>query len=204
MSLVTSLGINYCNDWVRNCMVVYEGDAYYIESFHSRDNPIVVLRNIVTREVVEVGHEWMTGFSVLAYPELGYRKSQGTARHYGRRQTAYRGLRQQVLVAERTPATVLYEQANGRYGSATESVDSASMWLRQVMIPEYDGPEVLDEVLSGNQLCYVPNNHICIEPLPNSPNHGVYYKEKLVGTIDRERTLDIAAPNIRKAVEEVL
>lgn len=211
MSLVESLGIGYCNEWLRNSLMVYEGQVYFIDSFHGErgeDADVQVpthvsLRAVGNRGLIRVSHEVFTGFSVLAYPELGYRKVAGIAYHFGRRQTAYRGLRPQVLIIDKSPASVLAEAAREHYLSQELLLPPGEMY-KQVMLPEYDTPEVLDRVLQGQELCYVPNNLICIEPMHRTPLLGVYYKEKLVGTISRDRVLDISSPNIYKAVEAVI
>lgn len=211
MSLVESLGVGYCNEWLRNSLMVYEGEVYFIESFRGTHNDItdrqvpttVSLRPLSGREYRTVSHEVFTGFSVLAYPELGYRKVAGSAYHFGRRQTAYRGLRPQVLIIDKSPASILADVAREHYLGGEDQIMTDEMY-RQVMLPQYDTPDVLDRVLQGRELCYVPNNLICIEPLHRTPLFGVYYKEKLVGTISRDRELDISSPNISKAVEAVI
>lgn len=211
MSLVESLGVGYCNEWLRNSLMVYEGQVYFIERFDGereigedvRTPTHVTLRTVDSREYLRVSHEVFTGFAVLAYPELGYRKVAGIAYHFGRRQTAYRGLRPQVLIIDKSPASVLAEAAREHYLSQELLLPPGEMY-KQIMLPEYDTPEVLDSVLQGQELCYVPNNLICIEPLHRTPLFGVYYKEKLVGTISRDRVLDISSPNIFKAVEAVI
>lgn len=204
MSLVESLGQRYCQEYIRNSLVVHEGAPYIIGSI-DREN--VHLQTLDNGSTVTLPASWLTGFSRLEYPELGYRKIGLYTTYVHRRQSAYRGLRASLLNHDMTPASYLLHLANngGSTRRASEySAYSTTDLVRQVMCPTYDTPEVLRQVLSGVAPSFVPSNELCIEPLHNSGDFGIYYGTKLAGTINRRQHIAAVSDSITKAVEKYL
>lgn len=204
MSLVESLGARYCDEYMRGSIVAHNNVAYFIESITPS---LVTMRPVAGGEEVRLPSEWLTGFAKLAYPELGYRKVGDYAVYVHRRQSAYRGLRVNLLHHDMTPAAYVLHLARNR-GSSRRAADNPAFTttdlISQVMCPTFDGREVLGQVLSGAVAAFVPNNELCIEPLHNSSNFGIYHSTKLAGTITARRAIDAVSPSIRKAVENYL
>lgn len=204
MSLVTSLGARYCDEYMRNGIVAHDNKAHYIERISSEN---ILIRPVGGGETVALPPEWLTGFAKLAYPELGYRKVGDYAVYVHRRQSAYRGLRNNLLHHDMTPASYMLHLARNQ-GSSRRASDNMAFTtaalVEQVMCPVYDGREVLDRVLSGTVAAFVPNSELCIEPLYNSDKFGIYHSTKLAGTISSGRVIDTVSNSIRKAVENFL
>ena len=204
MSLVESLGYSYCDDYMRNGIVAHNNKVYFIDSITQSG---VFLRPVEGGEGELLPPSWLTGFSKLAYPELGYRKVGDYALYVYRRQSAYRGLRTSLLSADMTPASYILHLARSGGGSRRASSAmpyNSSDFITQVMLPKYDGPEVLAQVLSGSAAVFVPNCELCIEPLYNSDKFGIYHSTKLAGTISSCRVIETVSHSIRKAVETFL
>lgn len=196
MSLVDSLSISYCDNYIRGSLVSYDGKPYTIGRFtgnHIHLNPLLEReRNVV------VDNDWLSGWGKLAYPELGYRKVGEYAVHTGRRQTTNRGLRMSHVYSEPSfSSSIVLRQRN------VDSLDNNKL-AAQVICPTYDGPEVLEQLLAGRALCYVPSEAVCIEPSITENHFIVYYHTKPAGTLSRERELSIYSQPIQEIVRAFL
>ena len=206
MSLIDTLGESYCSDWFRQSLVEYEGKPFFL---HTVRRSGIRLHSLISDEHhTTVPHEWLSGFSKLAYPDLGYRKFGNQAWYVTRRQGAQRGLQPRSLILEPTNAThTLMLAARSRDDdnpSIVSDPSSSPYVLAQVIVPTYDRREVLDDVLSGRAAVYVPSHALCIEPLHNSRDFGIYFHTKLAGTITSSREVDVVSPSVHKYLEKYL
>lgn len=196
MSMIERLGLSYCREYLSNALIVYNNRPAVLGEF---GNTTVVASYIDgTGDRVTIPHSYFTGWRVFAYPELGYRRVGNMTYHVHRAQTAYRGLRANVLTFENTPMSYLLlrdEQTARRvpnYGNEK---------LAAVMLPVYDGAAELDALVRGEMASVVPNQNICIEPSLSDSNYVVLYRTKIVGSMDSNKNFHIDNPAVRAEVQ---
>jgi len=195
MSMIERLGLQYCREYLVGALLVYNNRPAIIYEVASRN---VGVQYIDNEETVHVPHSYFVGWKVLAYPELGYRRVGNMTYHVHRQQTAYRGLRQNVLTFENTPMSYLLarDEQTVRRVSVTNNQKLAA-----VMTPNYDGAAELDALVRGELVAVVPNQNICIEPSLVDSNFIVLYRTKLVGSMDAQKNFHIDNPAVRAEVQ---
>ena len=188
MSIVNSLGRGYCNEWLSGALFLYDGKPHRILEF--RQNEVVCV------EITEEGNgpgtlipnSWFTGFGKLAYPPLGYRRVNGIVLHLTRRQSAHRGLRINSVAKDYSPLSWAIVSYHDQYTGAP-LVPSRTILdhkvERAIMLPEYDSPDKLPDLLAGDIPNLVLNENILIE-MDHKDAFSIYYKTMMVGHMDRD------------------
>lgn len=195
MSMIERLGLSYCREYLSNALIVYDGRPAIIGEFRNSDVTVQYIDGTGERAVVP--HAYFTGWRVFAYPELGYRRVGNMTYHVHRAQTAYRGLRANVLTFENTPMSYLLQRDEQ---TARRVPNYGNEKLAAVMAPAYDGAAQLDALVRGEMASVVPNQNICIEPSLSDSNYVVLYRTKIVGSMDSNKNFHIDNPAVRAEV----
>lgn len=201
MSLIESMGQSYFREWFNGALFVYNGSVL---SVSDTDGSTVRCVNLeVGRDaagyVVRVPYEFFTGFKVFEYPPLGYRRVGNVVYHVHRSQSAYRGLRGNLLTFELSPLSYLL-QGNERTAPRVSNV-TANQRLVEVMKPTYDTRASLDELIAGRQTAVVPSEDVCIEPSLVNDNYDVLYRGKVVGSMNTSKEFSINNAVVAAAVQ---
>lgn len=190
MTMIASMGLRYCSEYLTNALMVYEGrpaqlmevmDDYCGIRFLDGRSP----------SSARAPHSYFTGWRVFAYPELGYRRVGNVVYHVHRQQTAYRGLRANILSFENSPLSALLTHSERFEGRV---LPNTSQRLSAVLTPTYDTSTQLDELIAGTLSGVVPNQHICIEPSLTDDTYIILYRTKIIGHMDRSKNFHINNP----------
>lgn len=196
MSMIERLGIRYCQDYLSGALMIYNGRPALIGDIGDRIVRISYVDTNGGRE--DIPHAFFTGWKVLAYPELGYRRVGNVTYHVQRSQSAYRGLRPNTLNFENTPVSYLLVRDEQ---TAHRCALSNNPRLAAVMLPQYDGNAELDALLRGELVSVVPNQNICIEPSLNDNSYAILYRTKMVGSMTADKRFIIDNPAVLAEVQ---
>lgn len=193
MNLIQSLGSRYCNDMISNAIILYEGRPAIIAGMGDSHCNVTYLDG--SRESARVPSDYFSGWKVLAYPPLGYRRIGNAIFHVHRAQTAYRGIRAGILTFRESPMTALMQRHAERTETSYPMGDTYQR-LASVVKPDFDNRASLDLLVSGRLFGVVPNEDFCIEPSTTENNYTVLYREKQVGTMDTSKRFTISNPAV--------
>lgn len=200
MSLIESMGTRYFSEWFTSALFLYEGRPCMVNEL--RGDGVACTRLDAVRHsgdmYVVVPTSFFTGFKVFEYPPLGYRRVGNVVYHIHRTQSAYRGLRSNLLTFELSPLSYML-QASERT-SATLAGITNNQRLCQVMVPTYDTRSSLDELVAGRQVAVVPSEDVCIEPSINGEDYIVLYRGKVVGSMNTAKQFTIPNAVVATAV----
>lgn len=200
MSLIQSMGLRYFQEWFHGALFIREGKVLQVSEANSEAVFCRVLNPTTGGTSSEsVPHEFFTGFKVFEYPPLGYRRVGNITHHVHRTQSAYRGLRANLLTFEYSPLTYLL-QNNERTHTSQSTSAGLNKKLAAVMLPQYDTRASLDLLVAGRQASVVPNEDVCIEPSISGEDYVVLYRCKIVGTMDARKQFHINNPVVAAAV----
>lgn len=197
MSLISSMGVSYFREWFHGALFIYNNRPCQVED---TDGVTVSCRYLdtTTDRAVSIPAQFFTGFKVFEYPPLGYRRVGNVVYHVHRSQSAYRGLRANLLTFELSPIGYLL-QSNERT-AVGNSTNALNLRLTQVMTPTFDTRASLDDLIAGRRAGVVPSEDVCIEPSVNGEDYVVLYREKQVGTMDSNKNFHIDNPAVAAAV----
>lgn len=195
MSLIESMGAQYFREWFNGALFLYEGRPCIINDLS--DGVVSCLR-LDESARLSIPHTFFTGFKVFEYPPLGYRRVGNIVYHVHRTQSAYRGLRGNLLTFELSPLSYML-QASDRTARAVSGVTS-NQRLCQVMLPTYDTRASLDALVAGRQVAVVPSEDVCIEPSVNGEDYIVLYRGKAVGSMNARKVFSIPNSAVATAV----
>lgn len=193
MNLIQSLGSRYCADMIVGALILYNNRPAIISSMGDTRSAINYLDG--REESAHIPSDYFTGWKVLAYPPLGYRRVGNNVYHVHRNQTAYRGIRNGVLTFRNSPMTQMLIHHAERRGVEYES-PTQSEKLACVMVPNYDNEASLDLLVEGRIAACVPNEDFCIEPSITENNYNILYREKQVGTMDSSKNFSVSNPAV--------
>ncbi|MEG3035773.1 MAG: hypothetical protein RR877_09855 [Aurantimicrobium sp.] len=200
MSLIESMGTRYFSEWFTSALFLYEDRPCMVNEL--RSDGVACTRIDAQRgardQYVVVPSAFFTGFKVFEYPPLGYRRVGNVVYHIHRTQSAYRGLRANLLTFEMSPLSYML-QASERTASALAGI-TTNQRLCQVMKPEYDTRASLDALVAGTQVAVVPNEDVCIEPSINGEDYVVLYRGKVVGSMNQRKQFTIPNAVVATAV----
>lgn len=195
MSMIERLGASYCREYLIGALMVYQDRTAIIMDIGRSTVSVTFID--ASGGVAHIPWDYFTGWKVLAYPELGYRRVGNMTYHVHRAQTAYRGLRQNVLTFENTPMSYLLSRDEQTVRRVQADMNTR---LTAVMTPAYDRRADLDRLVRGELVSVVPNQNICIEPSLNSNDYVVLYRTKHVGTMDENKNFHINNTAVRAEV----
>lgn len=201
MTMIQSLGVNYCREWIAGSLINAQGRPALIRDFGANGASIAYLDS--QGGIGSLPASFFTGFAVLAYPELGYRRVGNFAFHVHRQQGARRGLNPSSLTFEDTPmsAALNYDlREGGSRRRINTSIPTNEQRLAQVMCPTYDTRASLDLLVAGRLGAVVPSEDVCIEPDMDSSNYVVMYRNKVVGHMTPAKRFVIQNPAVAAAV----
>lgn len=200
MSLIDTLGLGYCRDQITEALVAYNGEPYVIERIREDGITLRHLREPNNYEALPAS--WLSGFSVLEYPNLGYRKFNGLALWVSRSTSYRRGLCASLCTLTYSDASnVLHRERAER---ATENYGEGWAIYAEVVVPIYDSPGVLRQVLNNEALCFVPHENMMVEPSLTSDNFIIMYANKEVGTISRDGTISCGIQSVHRELTAYL
>lgn len=187
MSIIDSLGRNYCNEWLNGALIVYEGNVYRIVEFLANEAVCTRVTQHGYGQNIRIPNTWFTGFGKLAYPPLGYRRVGNMVMHLTRRQSAQRGLRIASIGKDYSPLTWAIISYNDPYTGEQLAVRGQMRDYaieHSIMLPAYDNMNQLPELLTGDRPNLVLNENVLIE-VNHHDTFNIYYKTMKVGEIDR-------------------
>lgn len=177
-NLMDSCGV----DWFRRRVVgghfVHEGKVLKISGVYDADKIDTV--DISNERRVIIDKNVISGFSVFAYPELGYRRVKNVALWLSKIHSYDRGMRDKHLQSEYTPASmVLHRNLPGGAEANRRDIMTAAL------MPTFDGPADIKKVLDGDQYCAVLNPHVLIEPsnVQEDEHFNVFFRRRNIARL---------------------
>ena len=180
---IDELGRGYANENLYSSYFVFEDKVYRMEQFsYGR----VEVFEVGSHNVRELPASVITGWRTLKFPRLGWRKVNGEdAVWLSRHSRSYtRGLcydNLDVRVSEGTGHGMDDDDAYGYRDNHWNAI------ITQALMPEYDKPSKLKELLAGKGRTFIPSHDILIErPKVGAPFSYVYLHDKPIGKITNE------------------
>lgn len=200
MSLIESMGAQYFREWFNGALFLYEGRPCMVSDLQG--GQVSCIRIDSPRgsadHYLNIPHQFFTGFKVFEYPPLGYRRVDNIVYHVHRTQSAYRGLRANLLTFELSPLSYML-QASERTAVRIAGITN-NQRLCQVMAPTFDTRASLDALVAGRQVAVVPSEDVCIEPSITGEDYVVLYRGKAVGSMSSSKVFNIPNAVVATAV----
>lgn len=200
-NLVEDLGERYCNQLVAGAMFVKDGKPHQFRAV-SEDGTSVecfcysVHAEKPEREVVRIPWDYFQDWSSLGHPTLGYRqamKNQLIA-YVSRNNSTRRGLH---AADTRIAITDMSYEVSRVYDVSFNSITHGEGMIPFVMAPAYTGfTNGLAQVLKGQIPGFAVSADFAVMPSTEVPFLGVYFRQRLIGTIDENGNISFTAADM--------
>lgn len=184
-NMIDSLGADWFHKRLTGGHFVLDGNVMRVMGV---DNKRVVCKNVKTGDHKDMPRDFFTGFKIFAYPALGYRKySDDLALFLRKKHSWNRGLRRNCLSYQCSPVTTYiitkYGNDMAKLGKNVQPPDDI---VSLAMLPEYDPPTKVPDVLAGKRATVVLSSDVIVEPNMNreeAEDYIIYFRERPCGNI---------------------
>lgn len=197
MALVHDLGASYMNDFFQGALFIYNDNVFRFSGCDTRN---IIATNMSNGDNAVLPASEFHGFRNFQYPVLGYRRF-GTdyVAWCTRRHGTNRGLRLNHI--DRVMSPVTSKLLNGGVITVPNERDVS----RSIMLPVYDNPSSIEEMLDGDRANVLLSNNLLIEPSVQRQDdwYSIYFKNTTIGTMNSRGVCTFVDPKYNNMFPEL-
>lgn len=200
-NLIKELTVDYCNQMMRGSWFLVDGEVHWFDAIINKDkvNTLKLSGNPdkVAPEPGIVSWDVFTGWSVFAYPTLGYRMAgNGQILCYiSRTNSVRRGLSHRDVHVEFHDVSIACQDRLGiNLQHYLDDFTKACLVMKPVYMSLTGG---LKRVMSGEIPAFALSADFAVAPNDEVPFLEILYRQRRIGTISDQGTIELLTPNIK-------
>ena len=204
MNLVDKLEPRYFDSMCNAAVIQYNGKPVRIVGCQGEN---VVCESQVPGELgetIRVPKDHVVGWRTFSYPSLGYRRINNAVLFIEKRQSAYRGLRNNTINITYSPVGRSLRSA-GHINTSMSHLTSNGLW-QQLFFPTFDSVSDLSKLISGDVTGVVLSDKLMVEPAlrGKEERYNIFLNQRIIGSMDASRNMTFTSPKHRKVFTKVL
>lgn len=192
-------------DWFRNRVIggymLYENKVCRLEDVVDRGR--IQATCVENGENLYINKKVITGFAVMSYPQLGYRRVQNNLAGWYEKVGGYmRGMRPNAVKFAFSPASEIIRQ---RFELPAEARNQDTHMIA-VLKPQYDRAQDLDLLIGGDKMQVVLSHDVLIEPgvAQADEDYVVYFRQRACARLNERKEFKWYSEKFKNAVLPIL
>lgn len=206
---IDRLGVEFFMSRWRNTCFFYAGDVLSV--LRPEADTMLCTQVGNPENIVTVPLEHFSGFGILKYPALGYRRITALPAgvpivvHISRSQSYSPGIVKAALTRTLSPLSNRIVQVHTTLTKRSLRI-SPEQAAVAVFHPSADRADKLEELIAGVSGAFIPNSSLLIEPSVREDADGfdIFLRGNLVGTMDGNKRVTASSRKTCTLIEKVL